>query len=126
MLWLKTDLHTGVQARPAAAHHHEQDYFGTLGRRLQQGPPGTVPEEVVDTQADAAMAPMSAMGEAPMAAPAGEAQPTTSLQVSPLLTLAPLFDVSSYVSALAPHQHPGCVSSDVMYLFCTAYSQYPL
>ena len=52
-----------MQARPAAANHHEQDYFGTLGRRLQQGPPGTMPEEVVDTEADAAMAPMSAMGE---------------------------------------------------------------
>ena len=58
-----------LQARPAE-HHHEMDYFGTTGRRLLQdppmdGPPGTVPEEVAitDTQSDAAMAPMSAMGE---------------------------------------------------------------
>jgi len=51
-----------MQARPAAAHHHEQDYFGTLGRRLQQGPPGTMPEEVEAAQPDAAMSPMSAPG----------------------------------------------------------------
>ena len=38
------------------------DYFGTTGRRLQQGPPGTVPEGVEATQPDAAMSPMSAPG----------------------------------------------------------------
>ncbi len=37
-------------------------YFGTTGRRLQQGPPGTVPEGVEATQPDAAMAPMAAPG----------------------------------------------------------------
>ena len=63
--WLAIDLSTGMQARPEAAHRH-QTYFGTTTRRLLQGPPGTVPEEtVVSTEADAAMAPMSAMGEPP-------------------------------------------------------------
>ena len=50
-----------LQARPAE-HHHEMDYFGTLGRKLQQGPPGTVPEGIEATQPDAAMSPMSAPG----------------------------------------------------------------
>ena len=60
-----------VQARPAEGHHHHMSYIGTITRRhlLQgpsDGPPGTVPEddvEIMDTQADAAYAPMSAMSE---------------------------------------------------------------
>ena len=50
-----------MQARPEASHHR-MNYMGTTGRRLQQGPPGTVPEDVETTQPDAAMTPMSAPG----------------------------------------------------------------
>ena len=53
-----------MQAKPV-----KQAYFGTstTGRRLQQGPPGTVPEidSVSDAEPDAAMSPMSALGETP-------------------------------------------------------------
>lgn len=52
-----------VQARPAEAHHDKMAYFGTTGRKLQQGPPGTVPEGVNETEADAAMTPMAAPGQ---------------------------------------------------------------
>ena len=38
------------------------NYMGTTGRRLLQGPPGTVPEDIAATQPDAAMTPESAPG----------------------------------------------------------------
>ena len=50
-----------MQAKPV-----KQAYFGTstTGRRLQQGPPGTVPEDqdIAIAEPDAAMSPMSAPG----------------------------------------------------------------
>ena len=48
-------------------------YMGTNGRRLLQGPPGTVPEGVEATQPDAAMSPMSAPGTSKMPAAIGSA-----------------------------------------------------
>ena len=58
----------GVQARPVAeSHHHHMSYTGTFtGRRLQQGPPGTVPEAVEAAEPYAAMTPMSAPGALPV------------------------------------------------------------
>ena len=52
-----------MQARPDEGHHHHMSYMGTNnGRRLQQGPPGTVPEDIASAEPDAAMTPMAAPG----------------------------------------------------------------
>lgn len=67
-----------VQARPAEARHNKMGYFGTTGRKLQQGPPElpnpassdpAIPVEEARAQEFAAQAPMSAPGACPFLLP---------------------------------------------------------